>query len=396
MSKKSLIYLDANASAPLAPSAKESIFTFLNESNLLLANPSSIHTSGRRAKKAIRKARECIAENLHEINEENLFFTSSGTESNQWIIRSVLEKSFQNKQPHWITTPIEHDSTLQMVRWFEDRGGIVSYIPVDSNGILNFEELHDLIQAKTALVSAIWVQNETGVINDIERLSSMTQSYGLPLHVDAIQAWGKIPIDLKQTQAQYMSFSSHKIGGLAGTGVIWTSQKNLLAPLFLGHQETFKRAGTENSLGIMSLAGACSDLKEDKIALVASLRDKLENAMKERIPGTKINGSLASRVANTSNLSFDGVLGDGLVMALDLEGYCVSAGSACSSGVLEPSHTLLAMGKTKAEAMAALRISLPMQADFLPSWQELDSFVNVLEKVVARIRNAVRKDERKK
>jgi cysteine desulfurase len=393
MLKKLPIYLDANAGAPLAPSAKEAVLTFLNESNFLVANPSSIHARGRHTKRAITRARECVARTLGEKDEERILFTSSGTESNQWIIRSALEKSSQDP-PHWITTPIEHDSNLQMVRWLEDRGGTVSYIPVELDGSLNVKKLHDLIQPETALVSAIWVQNETGVINDIQELSSITQSYGLPLHVDAIQAWGKIPLNLKQTQVQYMSFSSHKIGGLAGTGVIWTNQKNLL-PLFLGHQEKFKRGGTENSLGIMSLAGACLDLREDKIAYVASLRDRLENAIKEKIPGTKINGGSA-RVANTSNLSFDGVLGDGLVMALDLSGYCVSAGSACSSGVLEPSHTLMAMGKTRLEAMAALRISLPMQELHLPSWEELESFVGVLGQVVDRIRNAVRKDERKK
>jgi cysteine desulfurase len=286
---------------------------------------------------------------------------------------------------HWITTPVEHDSVLQLVSWFQGRGGQVSFIPVDSEGSVDVSTLPSLFKPETALVSIAWVNNETGVIADVSLAATLTKAQGVPLHVDGAQAWGKLPIDVTALGAQFVAFSAHKIGALAGTGVLWVGKGARVNAVLPGKQEKGRRGGTENVLGAIAAGRAASELSPASFAArVAPLRDRLESTITSRIPGTRVNGGGAPRVANTLNLSFDGIEGDGLVPALDLAGYSVSSGSACSSGALEPSHVLLAMGRTKAQAMAALRVSL---ADAV-EWSELEGFVDTLVRIVERMRKA--------
>jgi cysteine desulfurase len=386
MSARTAIYLDANAGAPLKPAALASIQKAVAESSAQALNPSSIHFHGRRAKRLLADAREKIAYSLGPaVDLEQLVFTSSGTEANQLAIRSVLEAQLEKgKKPHWITTPIEHDSVIQMLDWLVMRGGTVSRLAVNHQGRVNVSEVLSLLRPETALISTMWVNNETGVITDIQELVRQVRQHpSLTLHVDAAQAWGKLPIDLNRLGADLVTFSGHKIGALAGSGLVWVGRGTPLSSLIRGKQEKGRRGGTENVLGILAMGAAAGTLEPEAWATrVTPLRDRLQSVICERLSGTSVNGGDAPRVANTLNVSFDGVEGDGLVMAMDLAGYSVSSGSACSSGVLEPSHVLMAMGRTEAQAMSALRISL---VDEMP-WSELEGFIDALEKAVKRVR----------
>jgi cysteine desulfurase len=396
MSIKAKIYLDANAGLPLKPAASQAILSLFAhggafshlESDFLIPNPSSIHSHGRLAKRAVAEARESIARSLgSQVDPEQLVMTSSGTESNQLAIRSVLEARLRaGQKPHWITTTVEHDSARQLVDWLMQRGGAVTELAVDAEGRLQAEGLSDLIRPETALVSLVWVNNETGVILDVEGVAQVVARFGVPLHLDAAQAWGKLPFDVDRLGASYVSFSGHKVGGLAGTGVLWVARGKQMDAVILGKQEKGRRGGTENTLGLIALGAASGELDPVGWAeRVQPLRDELERAICARIPGAYVNGGHAPRVANTLNLNFEGIERDGLVMALDLAGFSVSAGSACSSGVLEPSHVLRAMGRTDLQAMAALRVSLVDSVQ--PS--DLHGFVESLEAAVSRMRRAV-------
>ncbi len=384
MSARAAIYLDSNAGAPLKPEALEAIRLLTAD---WVPNPSSVHAHGRKAKRILAEARERIAHSLGpRTDPEQLIFTSSGTESNQQAIRSALLPALkQGRKPHWITTPIEHDSVGQLVSWLTSQGGEVSELPVNSKGELELDLLESLVRPETALISVVWVNNETGVIADIARVSRLAREKKIPLHVDAAQAWGKLPIDVSELGAAYVALSGHKIGGPAGTGVLHIGRGVPVEAVLPGKQEKGRRGGTENLLGITALGAAAGSLDPQAWAeRVQPLRDRLEAEIQARIPGTQSNGQGAPRVANTLNLTFAGVEGDGMVMALDLAGYSVSSGSACASGVLEPSHVLTAMGRKPGEAMAAIRVSL---YDVLP-WDELEGFIEALESVVGRIRKS--------
>lgn len=385
MSAAVAIYLDANAGVPLKPEASAALRELLERGHI--PNPSSIHSHGRFAKRLAADAREKIARSLGAgVDSEQLVFTSSGTEANQLAIRSVLDPLFlKGETPHWITTPVEHDATLQLIEWTKKRGGSVDFLPVDSQGRPIVAELARLVRPETRLVSLVWANNETGVVADVAAFVAEAKRLGLRIHLDAAQVWGKLPLDVQKLGADLVTFSAHKIGALAGLGLVWIGRGMPLSAVIPGKQEKGRRGGTENLAGIVAAGAAAATL--DPLAWasrVEPLRDRLEKEIVSRIPGAIVNGAGAPRVPNTLNLNFDGVEGDGLVMALDLAGYSVSSGSACSSGVLEPSHVLLALGRSKTQAMAATRISL---VDELP-WSVLEGFVAVLEKTVARVRQS--------
>ncbi|NBU19959.1 cysteine desulfurase [bacterium] len=386
MQLRSGIYLDSNAGSPLKSTVQEVLLSWLREPSIIIPNSSSIHAHGRRAKKALAEARESIALSLGSTTDpEQLIFTSSGTESNQLVIQSVMQSALdQGIKPHWVTTPVEHDSNRQMIQWITQRGGSVTFLPIDDQGAPIALALRDLIRPETVLVSVLWVNNETGVISPVEKIASICRKASITLHVDAAQAWGKLPIDLERLGAHWVTFSGHKIGALAGTGLVWLARGQKVHSLILGKQEKGRRGGTENTLGIIALGAAARSIDPLVWAdRVMPLRDQLQQEIYNSIPGAFVNGGLGPRVANTLNLSFEGIEGDGLVMALDLAGYSVSSGSACASGVLEPSHVLMAMGKTKLQAMSAVRVSL---ADELP-WNDLEKFCRVLKNTVERVRS---------
>lgn len=396
MQLKAGIYLDSNSGAPLRPGVREALLNLLGgvHSSHPFPNPSSLHSSGRYAKKLLAQSRQQIAQSLGpSIDPTQITFTSSGTEANQLAIRSVLErKILEGKKPHWITSATEHDSVIQMTHWLKARGGSVSYLPVDDNGIFQLSCLSRLWTEETALVSLLWVNNETGVINDMSKAAQLVKSLGGCLHVDAAQAWGKISIDLNTLGADFVSFSGHKIGSPAGIGLLWSSLSQLSEngfPFIFGKQESGRRGGTENLLGAVLLGVAASELKPSEwSARVSPLRDDLQEALMRKIPSVQVLGKEVERVANTLCLYFSHekaklrLRNDVLVAALDLAGFQISQGSACSSGVSYASPVLLAMGISELEARSAIRISL---VDQLPQ-SELERFVDELGRVVDRNR----------
>jgi cysteine desulfurase len=386
------IYLDANAGALVHPQVSAAVRELFQDQEAFSFNPSSIHAHGRKARRYLNEARDRVALSLG-VSSDDLIFTSSGTEANQLAIRSVFDASFrdadlnQKVRPtfwHWISTPVEHECNLQMQDWLRERGGTVSFLPVDSNGAPIVSKLRELIRPETALVSAIWVNNETGVITDVEALSRECQTHGIPLHLDAAQAWGKLPIDLKQLNVTYAAVAAHKIGALAGTGALYVKPRATFTSQMKGKQERARRGGTENLLGIVAAGVAASQIDLNQWKEIEILRNRLQNKIESQIQGTLINGGGAPRIANTLSMCFEGIEKEGLVTALDLEGFSVSSGSACSSGVVEPSHVLLALGRSPGLSSAGLRVSISSGT----TWAQLEEFAGVLEKVVARIRQS--------
>jgi cysteine desulfurase len=387
MPARAATYLDFNAGAPLSKHVIEALFSLLSEggSGVLIANPSSTHGAGRTAKKWLTDARIQVAQTLGpKTQSEQIVFTSSGTEANQLAIRSILEpRLIMGERPHWITSAVEHDSVTRMASWLQDRGGTVSLLPVNKDGVPQVTCIRELWRPETVLTSVIWANNETGVLTDVQTLSETVRELGGVLHLDAAQALGKIPIDATSTGAQLLSFSGHKIGALSGTGFLWFDRDLRPHPAILGAQERGLRGGTENVAGIVSLGAAAAALRpESWMSCIRPLRDRLERVICERIPGVTVNGGGADRVANTLNLSFEGVRGDSLVMALDFCDYYLSTGAACSSGVSQPSRVLMAMGRTPKQAMASVRVSL---SDEL-TWETLDGFLSTLEEAVRKLR----------
>lgn len=388
MPARSAIYLDSNAGAPLLLEVKQALLPFLeleDAKKTQLSNPSSPHEFGRRAKAALSHARIQVARSLGA-EPEKILFTSSGTEASQTAIRAMLESRLLNQQPvHWITTRVEHDATLQMVTWLEARGGRVSYLPHDSQGRPRIEALRDLLTPDTALVSVIWVNNETGVITDVAALAEICRACAVPLHLDGAQAWGKLPIALSELDADFVSFSGHKLGALPGMGVLYAKHRLAdSARLFPGKQERGLRAGTENLLGAVAMGAAAATLNPDAFAKqLVLVRDRLAQEILQRLPEFSVNGADAPRVANTLSLSWCGQAGlfpAGLIPALDMAGFCVSAGSACGSGSPEPSHVLSALGRTRDQGLSSIRISLTRGQE----WDRVSPFVDALERVVQR------------
>jgi cysteine desulfurase len=378
MQIRDAIYLDVNAGALLHP---EVIKALSSQDLILGGNPSSIHAHGRKAKNLISDARSKIASSLGLHSREatrSILFTSSGSEANQLVIKSTFIPLVREKKKiHWITTPVEHSCNLKMVEWVKGFGGEVSFLPVDSQGRANISALASLVRPETALVSLIWVNNETGVINDIESFARECARLKIPLHLDGAQAWGKLPVELEKLAelgVSYAAFAAHKIGGLSGNGVLWAKEiKNV-----------FVTPGTENTIGISIMGVAAAQIDLSRQPELAGLRDRLQSLITSKISGVIVNGGDAPRVAGTLSLSFDGISKQGLVQSLDLEGFSVSSGSACASGNPEPSHVLRAMGRTFEQASAAARISFGPE---MP-WSDLERFALALEKTVTRMRNA--------
>jgi cysteine desulfurase len=388
--QKDAIYLDANAGVLVHPKVGEALRAILQD-DIFGANPSSVHVHGRKAKHLVLEARDRVARSLGALSTpDSLVFTSSGTEANQLVVRSVFEPILESQQrAHWITTPVEHDCNLQMVDWLTERGVEVSFLPVDSDGTPQVSALPSLLRADTALVSVIWVGNETGVVSPIEEFAQACSKASIPLHVDGAQAWGKLPVELDRLSKfglTYAAFAPHKIGALSGTGVLWTKKGARLISQIRGQQQSNRRGGTENLLGIYAAGVAASQIDAAQLsreqAELAELRDRLQTQIQSRIPGTLVNGETGTRVGGTLSLCFEGIERDGLVQALDLEGYSVSSGSACSSGSTEPSHVLRAIGRSDGLASAGLRISIPSGTN----WENLEGFVETLKSAVQRIR----------
>ncbi len=379
-------YLDNNATTPLAPEVQKAI----SEALPVFGNPSSAHGFGRQARKLVDESREKVGK-LLGVPAEEIIFTSGGSESNNLVIKSTVCHSSscvfakQHGKPHVITSVVEHPCVLESCHCLEREGADVTYLPVDSTGRVSPEDLRKAIKKTTKLITIMYANNEIGTIQPIRELATVAKEHGVRFHTDAVQAIGKIPVNPIEDKVDFLALSGHKLNAPKGIGALWFKDKMYVCPLITGgHQERGQRAGTENTLGIVALAAAAELAMADKdeSARVAALRDKLQEGILERIPDVRINGHLEHRLPNTLNVSFKYVEGESLLMYLDFEGVAVSTGSACSSGSLEPSHVLLALGLTHGWAHGSVRFSLGRYT----TEEEVDYALAKTEEVVERCR----------
>lgn len=382
------IYLDYNATTPIDPRVLEEMLPYLKQD---FGNPSSIHSYGMRARGALDRARESVAA-LMNAKPREIVFTSSGSEASNSAIKGVVFGAVKRGGNHLITTAVEHESVLETFRFLEKSGFRVTYLDVDASGLIDLDELRDSISDETILVSCIYANNETGTVMPIGEIARIVKEKGSVFHTDAVQAAGKIDIDVNEIPADLLSVSAHKFYGPKGAGALFVrnglSKRVRLEPLIHGGgQETGRRSGTENVPAIAGMGKAAEialrDMKEDE-GRIGPLRDRLRKTLSTEITGIKLNGDTDRLLWNTLNIFIEGVSGDSLSMALDLDGIAVSTGSACSEGKVERSHVLMAMGLSQAEASSSVRISLGR----FTTEDEIDLAVPLIIKNVGRIRVA--------
>lgn len=378
---REIIYLDNNATTRVADEVLDAMLPYFKD---FYGNSSSMHTFGGSCQKAVRTARENIAYLIGADDADEVIFTSCGTESNNAALRSVSETVPERR--HIITTKVEHPAVLNVAKYMSNYGYNLTELTVDSDGNLNLDELHNAISENTAIVSVMYANNETGVVFPIEEIGKVVKSKGAIFHVDAVQAAGKIPIDLKKLPVDMLTLSGHKLHAQKGIGALYVRKGIKFAPFMLGgHQEKNRRAGTENVPAIVGFGKACELAKkfvEDENNSVRFLRDKLENTLLAKIPHSKLNGDRVKRLPNTSNVSFEYIEGEAILLLLDREGICASSGSACTSGSLEPSHVLRAMGVPFTFVHGSVRFSLSRYT----KEAEIDKTIEIVPKVVERLR----------
>jgi cysteine desulfurase len=350
------VYLDNNATTRVADEVLEEMRPYFTE---LYGNPSSMHSFGGQVAHKLRWAREQAA-NLLGCDPTEIIFTSGGTESDNAAINGALMAAPHRRKI--ITTRVEHPAVLATCRALENRGYIVIELGVDKYGQINLAELESHLDDNTAVVTIMYANNETGVIFPIEKIGEMTRERGITFHTDAVQAVGKIPLNLAKSNIEMLSLSGHKLHAPKGVGILYIRKGTRFSPFMLGgHQESGRRAGTENVPGIVGMGKAC-ELAARNIAeeneSVRKLRDKLENTLLKTCQDCKLNGDQVNRLPNTTNLSFEFIEGEAILLLLDMFGVCASSGSACTSGSLEPSHVMRAMGVPFTAAHGSIRFSL--------------------------------------
>jgi cysteine desulfurase len=351
-----VIYLDHNATTPLDPAVREEMLACLEK---VFGNPSSIHSLGQEAKRVIDKARARVARFIGAQPEE-IIFTSGGTEANNLAIMGAVSAT-RSSRPHVITTAIEHQAVLNPCRRIEQTGGSVTFLAVDREGLLDPASAAASLQDETVLASVMLANNDIGTVQPVATLSAMTRERGVLLHTDAVQAVGKLSVNVKALGVDLLSLSAHKLHGPQGAGALYIRKGTRLSALaFGGHQERGLRPGTENVAAIAGFGKACelaaTHLVDDAVQTEA-LRSSFETSILDRIPATTVNGQGAPRLPNTSNVSFEGIDGEVLTINLDLCGIAVSTGAACSAADHEPSHVLIAMGRTPVQARSSVRFS---------------------------------------
>lgn len=372
-----VIYLDHNATTPVAREVFEAMVPWLTGS---FGNPSSIYRIGREAAAALDVARGQVAA-LAGCRHEEIVFTSCGTESINTAIQAAL--ALDPDRRHIITSAVEHSATMKACEHLARRGYEVTWLGVDSLGRLDPGELKAAIRSDTALVSLLWANNETGVLFPVGEVASITQAARVPLHIDAVQAFGKLPLDLGTLGVQFMSFSGHKIYAPKGVGALYASRRVRFTPMLRGSQEEERRGGTQNVASIVGF-GCAAALAADRLNTgdVAPLRDRFETSLLERLPGVRINGDRTNRLPNTTNLSFEDVESEGALILLDEKGVCCSAGSACSSASVNPSHVLKAMGLDNQQARSSLRFSIGHST----TAREIDRAIEAVVQAVSKMR----------
>ena len=375
------VYLDYNATTPLAPEVLQAMMPYLKEE---YGNASSIHSVGQRARAGVERAREQVAA-LIGAREREIVFTSGGTEADNLAIRGVVQAS-RRERKHIITTTVEHHAVLNTCQALESEGVEVTYLPVGRDGLVDPQAVQQAITPDTVLISVMFANNELGTIQPIAEIARMAQESKIPFHTDGVQAAGKIPIDVGNLGVDLLALSGHKLYGPKGVGALYVRRGVRLKPLFFGgHHERDRRPGTENVAGIVGL-GAAAELARDQLAeegrRVTGLRDELERRILERVLHAGVNGDREHRTPNTTNLYFDFVEGEPLVISMDLKGIACSTGAACSSGAVEPSHVLTAIGLSAERARASLRFSLGRNT----TQEDIDYVTETIPNVVEHLR----------
>lgn len=378
---KDAIYLDNNATTRTAPEVIEEMVPFLGD---FYGNPSSMYSFAGQVQSKIKEARQKVAD-LFNASPEEFIFTSCGTESDSTAILSAL-KAFPEKK-HLITTMVEHPAIKNLFEDLKKQGYRVSFIPVDNQGRLDLDFYHENLTDDTAIVSIMWANNETGTIFPIEELAKAAKAKGALFHTDAVQAAGKIDTDLSKVPVDMLSISGHKLHAPKGVGALYVRKNTPFKPFLMGgHQESGKRAGTENTASIIALGKACELAKlnmEKEQVEVKRLRDKLEKALLEKIPHSFVNGDVENRLPNTTSISFEFIEGEAILLLMDQFHICASSGSACTSGSLEPSHVLRAMGVPYEAAHGTVRFSLSVYN----TEEEIDFVIEKMPGIIQRLRD---------
>jgi cysteine desulfurase len=381
------VYFDYNATTPVSPDVIDAVVAMTRDQ---FGNPSSVHHFGQRAKAALDEARAAVAA-LINAEPSEVVYTSGGTESDNFAIRGVAEALEPTGRKHLIASAIEHEAVLNTLKALARRGWQTTLLPVGQTGIVDPERLRAVISNETALVSVMHANNEIGTIQPVAQLAAIAHEHGALVHTDAVQSVGKIPVDVKSMGIDLLSLSAHKFNGPKGAGALWIKRGTRMQPILTGGKhERSRRAGTENAPALVGM-GVAARLAQAKLnaegTRVGRLRDRLEEEILRTVPGTMVNGTRSPRVPNTTNISFERVEAESLLIALDLEGIAVSTGSACSSGTLEPSHVLRAMGFSAHRTQNSLRFSLGL----FSTEEEVDRVVAALPGIVEKLRGLTRK-----
>lgn len=377
-----MIYLDNAATTKTAPEVVEAMLPYFTE---FYGNASSIYKLGSESKKATIKARETIAQTLGaEPNE--IYFTAGGSESDNWALKATFE-AYQDKGKHIITSKIEHHAILHTCEYLEKRGAEITYLDVDENGLVDLEQLKKAIRPDTILISIMYANNEIGTIEPIQEIGEIAAEHGILFHTDAVQAYGQLPIRVDELHIDMLSASGHKLNGPKGIGFLYINKKvKIRSFVHGGQQERGRRAGTENVPGIVGLEAAVARafrIMEEKTKKEIELRDYFISRIQKEIPYAKLNGHPTRRLPNNINFSFEFIEGESMLIMLDMKGICGSSGSACTSGSLDPSHVLLAIGLPHEKAHGSLRLTLSEEN----TKEEMDLVADELKQIVDRLRS---------
>lgn len=379
---KKLIYLDNAATTKTAPEVVEAMLPYFTE---YYGNPSSIYELAGESKKAINEGREKIA-NVLGAKTNEIYFTAGGSEADNWALKATFE-AYKDKGNHIITTKIEHHAILHTCEWLEKQGAKVTYLDVDENGIIRLEDLEKAITPETILISVMTANNEIGSIQPIKEIGMIAKEHGILFHTDAVQAFGQLPINVDECNIDMLSSSAHKINGPKGIGFLYIRKGVKIRSLIHGGaQERKRRAGTENVPGIVGYGVAAeraARTMEERTAKEREVRDYLIQKIEAEIPYCRLNGHRTLRLPNNVNFSFQFVEGESLLIMLDMEGICASSGSACTSGSLDPSHVLLAIGLPHEIAHGSLRMTISEET----TKEDVDFVVEKIKEIVARLRS---------